>query len=218
MTINFNIGDEVDGWIVPHVKDSSVAYAKNGARLEDLDRAMGYVTNWSCAVDGGAHVGIWAAAMAEKFAVVHAFEPAFPTFLCLTGNLQRKKLDKIVAAYDVGLGEKAGFKSIVYSLKQSMHAYMKNGGDQKMNAVMPLDCLDIDPGLIKLDIEGMEVLALRGARETLNRSKPVVIIEYKPFNLMRNNTTFDEGHRILTEAGLKLVFGSESGPDLVYAP
>ena len=37
-------------------------------------------------------------------------------------------------------------------------------------------------GLIKLDIQGAEYSALIGARETILRHRPVLLIEEKPFN------------------------------------
>lgn len=44
-------------------------------------------------------------------------------------------------------------------------------------AVTPLDALDLDPDLIKIDTQGTELEVVMGALGTLERSRPVVIIE-----------------------------------------
>ena len=53
-----------------------------------LEVALRYVTDWRCAVDGGAHVGTWSRLMSEKFQRVIAVEPSLDTFACLTCNMQ----------------------------------------------------------------------------------------------------------------------------------
>ena len=43
---------------------------------------------------------------------------------------------------------------------------------------MPLDDLDLDNvSIVKIDIEGMESLALRGMLRTLERCKPILFLE-----------------------------------------
>lgn len=46
-----------------------------------------------------------------------------------------------------------------------------------------LDRFALSPALIKLDVEGHEVRALRGARETILRSKPVLVVEVNKHQL-----------------------------------
>jgi hypothetical protein len=41
-------------------------------------------------------------------------------------------------------------------------------------------CAGRHPHLIKIDVEGAELLALRGARETLSRCAPVLIVAIHP--------------------------------------
>jgi FkbM family methyltransferase len=57
--------------------------------------------------------------------------------------------------------------------------------------VRPLDSLALRPAFVKLDVQGHDLPALRGLRETLTESRPVVMIE--------SATT--ESHELLVELG-----------------
>jgi hypothetical protein len=59
---------------------------------------------------------------------------------------------------------------------------LKSGRTVEVEA-RTLDSFEFDfVGLIKLDIQGAEYPALIGARETILRHRPVLLIEEKPFN------------------------------------
>lgn len=55
----------------------------------------------------------------------------------------------------------------------------------------PTICAGRHPHLIKVDVEGAELLALRGARETLSRWAPVVVVAIhpEPMRLLRTSPT-----------------------------
>ena len=46
----------------------------------------------------------------------------------------------------------------------------------------------ISPTLIKIDIEGFELHALRGGRETLARFRPKIVLELHPMNSARSGS------------------------------
>jgi FkbM family methyltransferase len=63
----------------------------------------------------------------------------------------------------------------------SRHLGPKNGGgmgviDRDVQ-VRRLDDLQLDPSFVKLDVEGFELSALRGLHDTLERSRPIVMVE-----------------------------------------
>lgn len=128
-------------------------------------------------VDVGASYGAYALTAAACGAEVIAFEPE-PTVL---GDLRRNvELNPgfNVKAYGVGLWDEP-------SLGVDMYSYAPHWPAGTVTAPFPMAMLD-SFGLpkvdwFKLDIEGAEERALRGALETLKRCQPVVIVECHTF-------------------------------------
>jgi FkbM family methyltransferase len=129
-------------------------------------------------VDGGAHIGTWVIHVAKHARCVHAFEPVQANYDCLVKNINQHCM-----AYDVNVHPYAlndvndtvwmvdGGKSWSWSINQD--------GNIPVTGVA-LDSYGLyDVDLIKLDVEGHEFAALLGARATLNRCNPIVVIEEK---------------------------------------
>jgi hypothetical protein len=55
--------------------------------------------------------------------------------------------------------------------------------------------------VVKIDVEGAEVLVLRGARETLMRFHPKLVMEVLPDHLANLNTSVEELLSLLNELG-----------------
>jgi hypothetical protein len=62
----------------------------------------------------------------------------------------------------------------------------------------------IAPTLIKVDIEGFEIHALRGARETMLRHRPIVVVEVHPMNWPAIGVGGEEIASIAAETGYRL--------------
>ena len=173
-----------NGWWFPDADDFMWREMKNGGYQNDhLDAALAFVTDWSCAIDGGAHVGVWTKALAFRFQFVMAVEPAPDTFACLvenTGSLAK------VERFPIALSALHGKASLHLDHKQ---AERKNTGGRfiKRNDTGDIRCESIDSwdlqmlGFLKLDIEGSEPMAIAGAAQTIRRCKPVVLFEDKGF-------------------------------------
>lgn len=140
-----------------------------------LDAAMTHVTDGSCAIDAGAHIGVWSRAMADRFTRVIACEPSLDTFAMLDANL----LDvPHVERRQVAVGAVAGVVTMASTPAQA-------GNDQARYVVpggfIPVETIDgwgLDAlGLLKLDVEGSEYWALQGAAQTIRRCRPIVIHE-----------------------------------------
>jgi len=152
----------------------------DGFQIERLQEAMKHVKHFRTAIDGGAHVGSWTRYMAGRFEKVYAFEPARETFFCLERNTEHLRNVQLEKA---ALGADYGMVAMTIDPKQwargntgSYYAEL-NKGDTPL---IPLDSLGLyDVDLLKLDVEGAELLALEGARKTIEKCKPVVIMEIK---------------------------------------
>ncbi len=62
---------------------------------------------------------------------------------------------------------------------------------------------ELSPTFIKVDVEGMEVDVLRGARETLARSMPALFVEIHGTNEASKRTRAEGVIRLLLDAGYR---------------
>ena len=67
--------------------------------------------------------------------------------------------------------------------------------------------------VVKIDVEGAEVLVLRGAAETLRRERPIVVLEHSANGAAAYDTTPDEVWELLADAvGLRIYDMDGGGP------
>jgi len=127
--------------------------------------------------DIGAHGGVYTLTFwARCGGTVYSFEP-LPEELLVNLRLNGRATDKVHA---VAVGDKAGSVRMTTKFRSSNHVDMQSG-DREV-PIVRLDDYAVarglpDPQWIKIDIEGMELPALRGAEALLRRAQPVVICE-----------------------------------------
>lgn len=140
-------------------------------------------------LDLGANLGLTTIALAnicEKGKVI-AVEPVPITFDFLKKNLLRSGLDNI-KAYNFAVGNKEGTVLMQGNnsfLAGSFVADLYASEEHELSVNIPVKTLDkafdsfqmdrVD--FVKLDVEGYELFALEGAKEILNRFKPIVYLE-----------------------------------------
>lgn len=174
-------------------------------QLAHLEKALDYVTTFGSAIDGGAHVGTWTRVMSGVFATVHAFEPSPDTFECLRWNLQRAAIAN-VHCHQAALGAAPGTVSMTLDAENEAR---KNTGARFVTAggTIPLVTIDslglTDLGFLKLDVEGSEPAALRGAAATLRRCHPVVLFENKRLWTRHHGQPKDAVVRLLEAHGYR---------------
>jgi FkbM family methyltransferase len=145
-------------------------------------------------VDGGANAGFFTVPVAHRTqgrgTRIVSFEPQRQLFQALGGSLALNGYDHVYL-HNVGLGDSPGTAQlpvIDYSVAQDFGTVQLNNNatvaEDEWMADRRVDIVSIDamalPGLdfFKLDVEGYEVPALRGALETIKKHRPWIWVEY----------------------------------------
>lgn len=151
----------------------------------DVDRYLKYCEQRRVAVQAGGAVGMYPKRLAQHFDLVVTFEPNPELFQCLLDNADEASIAKIRCALSDHRHQ--------VDLHIPDKKYVSNRGawEVRPGSTIPADTLDSfnleDVDLICLDVEGHEPKALKGAQETIDRYRPVVVVEYKPSILQRND-------------------------------
>ena len=148
-------------------------------------------------VDAGANIGVFTMGLAPCFegGWIHAFEPQ--PILCnmLAGTVALSQRQNI-RVHNVCLGrddswievprfnyaQTLNFGSIEFGKKQIEQLSQSRGESIESVELRTLDSYDLERlDFIKIDVQRMEIELLAGARETLLRCKPLMLIEWVDF-------------------------------------
>lgn len=163
------------------------------------------------AVDVGAHVGLWTRVLASHFARVIAFEPVPQFCECWEKNVADAR-DRCVLAR-VAVGNVSGQVRVKIEGENSGNTHVvaqtltEPTRDLEVQVVTLDDCLATKiVDLLKVDVEGYELQVLEGARQTLARCHPVVVIEQKPGNAERYGKNQFDARDYLTKMGATVIW------------
>ncbi len=147
--------------------------------------------------DIGANDGVFSLGYARRCSVVHAFEPAAVSCARLAERGTALGIENIVL-HRVALGEKPGtmtlygysddtFNSLYPRPADQLAHYSLDEGVREEVPVVRLDDLVAEqnlpvPDVMKIDIEGAELHALRGGERTIREALPVILVEYSVDN------------------------------------
>lgn len=139
-----------------------------------------------CVIDGGAASGDSSLVLSEYGArVVYAFEPS---------PVQRAEMEDVISKN----GKQSKIEIVPFAISDGRRVL--RFADQHANSfeaeTVAIDtfALGKDVGLIKLDIEGEEFAAMRGAEETIRRCRPILLIcvYHRPKDLFELPVWFHE--------------------------
>lgn len=162
----------------------------------------------SCFVDVGAHTGqILRQAVALAPAGKHwAFEP----LPYMAENLKAEFPS--VSVSNIALSEASGMVEFGHDIDMPGRSGMKrtpmDAGHKFERFTVPTETLDsIVTGrtdMIKIDVEGAELLVFRGARETIANNKPIIVFEHGLGGADSYGHTPEQVFDLLTDYGMKL--------------
>jgi FkbM family methyltransferase len=147
--------------------------AENSTRQAVFDRA----NDGQVFYDIGAHGGVYTITLTRRFPnlKVHSFEPQPEDLL---DNLALNELPT-ANVHAVAVGDHSG--TVLMTTKERSSNHVSDKGDRAVRLVRLDDYVaEMNlpaPDWIKIDIEGLELQALRGAEGLLRKSKPTVICE-----------------------------------------
>ena len=148
-----------------------------------------FITSKSVVVDGGAHIGSIAIPLAKHAKKIFAYEPDTNSLKLLHQNIELNKVT--VDARNKGLGARASQGSVVAVNDGSAGAHTLTVGEGTVSIVALDDELKRFD-VLKLDVEGMELFALKGSRRIIKQARPVVLFEVNLSQLRSHNTSLRE--------------------------
>lgn len=164
---------------------SEVAVFHNGLALLE-ESALGKIEG-KAFIDGGAYVGDSAFIFADNYSPskVYSFEPMPDTREKLATNIKKHNKTSVVELVPFGLSDRSKKTSMTDWGIGASAANVALGMAQEGDMVEGIELISIDDfvnennldvGVIKLDVEGLEYSAIKGALNTIKNQKPVLLI------------------------------------------
>jgi methyltransferase, FkbM family len=147
-------------------------------------------------IDAGAHIGYYALMAAHRLrqvgaGLVFAFEPHPINFADLQRNQQLNNMSNLILIQKAAADQTTQMKlfSSPLSGAHSLRQFPFHSNSYEVESITLDDFMvhysTIKIGLLKIDVQGAELLTLRGAQQLLERDRPLVIYE-----------EFEEGYRL----------------------
>lgn len=133
-------------------------------------------------IDAGANIGNHSVFFSKYFAHVYAFEPNPRTFQLLAINAQ---LASNVTPFNLGLSD-GNRAAVLNTYKANIGASRITDQPGEGDGQRPIEVATLDSmldqfqrpvGLIKMDVEGHELRVLKGAKNLIERDRPLVLFE-----------------------------------------
>ena len=165
--------------------------AWNPAEYEAFRRA---VRPGAVALDVGANVGAYALLLGQwagSSGAVYAFEPAPGAFAGLEGHVALNRLADVIRPVRAAIGDREGSAHLTISGTAGESRLVGAGEPAAAVSTIDVPIVTIDrfcerqglaPDFIKIDVEGWELAALRGARRTIaaRRGALALFVELHP--------------------------------------
>jgi FkbM family methyltransferase len=160
-------------------------YFRNGLHeFADQVFLLHYLQKDDLFIDGGANIGVWSLLAASyRGARALAIEPAENTRRALSANIALAGLSELIEIVPTALAQSAGTAHMSGAgLSASVNAGAAGQGElvqlRTLADVIEIEGKGVTPALVKLDLEGFELPALRGAGPWISEARiPVLCLE-----------------------------------------
>lgn len=175
--------------------------------------ALAFCTPGDTIIELGGNVGTETIGFSDivgKAGRVHVFEPLPINFKQLSDGLQFATYGNITL-YPYAVGETC--QKVYFSPpKREDSSGSGHVTETSQDGTIEVDCVNLDsmldkiaaPKVIFLDIEGSEILALRGAAQMIARDKPALVLEASPRTLKRFGFTKKDLHDEVVQMGYQI--------------
>lgn len=159
---------------------------KHGFESEDIQSVLKLLPNNAVVIDVGANFGVYSVLIASILgdSQVHSFEPVPQTAELLRLNAVRNQVDSRIVINNVAVGSESGSLPITTDRYAGNYLLTQNNydGHRQEVPVIRLDDYVSEKGLqhidfIKCDVEGAELLVMKGATKVLTVMRPIIMLE-----------------------------------------
>lgn len=146
----------------------------NAMGLKALEAVLQITPGRKVAVQAGGNLGVFAARLSREFEAVYTFEPDPVLFPLLVRNAPQPNIVRFQAA----LGDERDMISTGLPEGDGRHIGETCVAGHGIIPAMCLDDLSLTAlDLLYLDVEGFELMALKGAEDHIRWHKPVIVCE-----------------------------------------
>ncbi len=200
-------------------------YGANSYERKSIQEWVARTASRQHILDVGAFSGLYALSAAHSKtkatnAKVYAFEPTRRVYSRLLANVQVNRSHSIINLLDYAISNSVGLVNFYQYRGENVlgngASFIDKGiahtSSGEIAQAVTLDWFlgdrNILPDLIKIDVEQAEILALEGMRQTLDQSKPDILIEVAP-------NTAEGVYGLLKEHGYSVYTINEEKQDLL---
>lgn len=199
---------------------------KQGFESDDIRSVLKMLPENPVAIDVGANFGIYSILIASisESCRVHSFEPVPDTATLLRANAIRNGVEARITINNSAVGSESGNLRITTDRYAGNYLLAGQGYDGAVQEVpvIRLDDYATEKGLqrvdfIKCDVEGAELLVMKGASQVLARMRPIVMLEIAEEWTCRFGYSAADLKAYMRDAGYVCKRGAEVAADLKLA-
>lgn len=194
-------------------------YTRNQYREYEPLFLSRFVGRGDVCLDIGANLGSYSyylSKIVSDSGKVFAFEPVFQTYKGLVSNLTKTKSTNVFV-YNLGIGDREETTTIfvpkMVGLPSHGRAHLSSPTADEVGECVEVRLTTVDKfhdehrlgriNFIKMDIEGAELSALKGAIQVLNQYRPVLLLEIEEQHTRNYDYTPQDIFRMLNSSGYR---------------